>query len=65
MALFQAKKQMMLKPIFSIKEDVLKEKIFVDRNKYGKHGGWDDKTSWLTLAFMFIYFTLAGIWAFS
>jgi hypothetical protein len=36
------------------------------KTRYGgyKHLGWDDTASWLTIAFMFVYFTGAGIWAF-
>ena len=37
-----------------------KEEVY----KFKPLAGWDDTTSWLTIAFMFVYFTTAGIWAF-
>jgi hypothetical protein len=37
----------------------------MSKYKFKAHAGWNDKTTWLTLAFMFIYFTAAGVWAFN
>jgi len=35
-----------------------------NKYKFKPVAGWDDKTSWLTLAFIFVYFTTAWAWAF-
>ena len=35
-----------------------------NKYKFKPLAGWDDKTSWLTLAFIFVYFTTAWAWAF-